>query len=43
MVKVVRPGEGLEPFLLDVLLGTRIVRNVKAESPLTWDDFLAKA
>jgi len=43
MVKVVRPGEGLEPFLLDVLLGTRVVRNVKAESPLTWDDFLAKA
>ena len=43
MVKIVRPGEGLEPFLLDVLLGAPIVRNISVESPLTWNDFLAKA
>lgn len=39
-LKVVRPGIGLEPFLLEVLLGRRLARPVKAEHPLTWDDVL---
>jgi sialic acid synthase SpsE len=39
-VKVVRPGAGLEPMLLDLILGRRVTRAVTAEHPLTWDDFL---
>jgi sialic acid synthase SpsE len=39
-VKVVRPGVGLEPFLLDVLRDRPVVRPVSAEQPLSWDDFL---
>jgi sialic acid synthase SpsE len=39
-VKIVRPGVGLEPLLLDILLDRPLVRPVAAEHPLTWDDFL---
>ena len=39
-VKVVRPGAGLEPFLLDIVLDRPLVRPVAADHPLTWDDFL---
>lgn len=39
MIKIVRPGTGLEPSVLDTVLGRRLRRPVKAESPLTWDDF----
>lgn len=39
-VKIVRPGAGLEPMLLELLLGRRLVRDVPADTPLTWDDFL---
>ncbi|MFA6091793.1 MAG: N-acetylneuraminate synthase family protein [Elusimicrobiota bacterium] len=39
-VKVVRPGIGLEPLLIDLLLGRRLVRNVAADTPLRWEDFL---
>jgi sialic acid synthase SpsE len=39
-VKVVRPGNGLEPLLLEALLDRPVVRAVKAEQPLCWDDFL---
>ena len=40
-VRVVRPGAGLEPLLLDVLLGCKVVRPVKADHPLSWRDFLS--
>jgi sialic acid synthase SpsE len=39
-VKIVRPGAGLEPLLLDILIDRPLVRSVVAEHPLTWDDFL---
>ena len=39
-VKVVRPGVGLEPMFLELLLGKRVNRDVPADHPLTWDDFI---
>jgi sialic acid synthase SpsE len=39
-VKIVRPGAGLEPFLLDIVLDRPLIRSVAADHPLTWDDFL---
>ena len=39
-VKIVRPGAGLEPLLLDILVGRRLVRAVSVDTPLTWDDFI---
>src|SRR6202050_881928 len=39
-VKIVRPGVGLEPFLLDIVIDRPLVRSVAADHPLTWDDFL---
>ena len=39
-VKVVRPGVGLEPMLLEVLLGRPLTRDVFLDHPLSWDDFL---
>lgn len=38
-VKVVRPGAGIEPMFLDLLIGRRVVRDITADSPLTWEDF----
>lgn len=39
-VKVVRPGSGLEPMLLEILLGRPVTRDVLLDHPLCWDDFL---
>lgn len=39
-VKVVRPGKGIEPMFLELLIGHRTVRDVAADYPLGWDDFL---
>lgn len=39
-VKVVRPGSGLEPVLLDVLLNRPVTRDISVDHPLSWDDFL---
>jgi sialic acid synthase SpsE len=39
-VKVVRPGAGLEPMLLELLLGRPLTRDVLLDHPLSWDDFL---
>ena len=39
-VKVVRPGVGLEPMFLELLLGKRVNRDIPADHPLTWDDFI---
>ncbi len=41
-VKVVRPGIGIEPMFLDLLIGRRTVRAVDGDHPLSWDDFLAE-
>ncbi|MGN6285680.1 MAG: N-acetylneuraminate synthase family protein [Afipia sp.] len=40
-VKVVRPGSGLEPLLLDVILNRPVTRDISLDHPLSWDDFLA--
>jgi sialic acid synthase SpsE len=40
-VKIVRPGVGLEPLLLEVLLDRPLARKVLADHPLRWDDFLS--
>lgn len=40
-IKIVRPGTGIEPFALELILGRRIVRDVKADAPISWDDILA--
>jgi sialic acid synthase SpsE len=39
-VKIVRPGVGLEPLFLELLLDRPLTRSVAAEHPLSWDDFL---
>ena len=39
-VKVVRPGHGLEPLLLGTLLGRPLMRDLAADQPMQWDDFL---
>lgn len=39
-VKIVRPGAGMEPLLLETILGRPVVRAIKADQPLSWDDFL---
>jgi sialic acid synthase SpsE len=39
-VKVVRPGAGMEPLLLEAVLNRPVVRALKADQPLSWDDFL---
>jgi sialic acid synthase SpsE len=39
-VKIVRPGIGLEPMLVELLIGRPVIRDVPSDSPLTWDDFL---
>jgi sialic acid synthase SpsE len=39
-VKIVRPGVGIEPLFVDLLIGRPLVRPLVAEQPLSWDDFL---
>lgn len=40
-VKVVRPGIGLEPAFLDLVVGRVLIRPVAGDEPLTWDHFLS--
>ena len=39
-IKIVRPGAGLEPLLLELLIDRPLTRSVAAEHPFSWDDFL---
>ncbi len=36
-VRSIRPGSGLPPKYLDIVLGKRVAREVKKGTPLTWD------
>ena len=36
-IKIIRPGFGLEPKYLNVLIGKRIKKNVKKGTPFSWD------
>ncbi|MBF8271061.1 MAG: N-acetylneuraminate synthase/pseudaminic acid synthase [Magnetococcales bacterium] len=38
--KVLRPGIGLEPVFLELLLHRQIHRSVEMENPVVWEDFL---
>ncbi|BDS14367.1 pseudaminic acid synthase [Aureispira anguillae] len=40
-LKVIRPGFGLEPKYLDLVLKHKAPKDLKAGTPLTWDDLLA--
>ena len=40
-VKIKRPGSGLAPKYLDLVIGTRLARDVAADTPLVRDDFHA--
>jgi len=39
-IKIVRPGNGIEPIFLELLLNRPVLRNVEVDTPLSWDDFL---
>lgn len=41
MVRVVRPGSGLHPRFLDVVIGRPARRDIPEGYPITWDDVLA--
>jgi pseudaminic acid synthase len=36
-IKIIRPGDGLEPKYLDMILGKVVRHNIKAGTPLTWE------
>lgn len=36
-VRIVRPGYGLEPKYLDLVVGRRLARDAKAGTPVTWE------
>ena len=38
-VRSIRPGNGLEPALLDLIIGKKFTKSVKAGNPLSWDSF----
>ncbi|MBF0603463.1 MAG: N-acetylneuraminate synthase family protein [Nitrospirae bacterium] len=38
--KILRPGIGLEPAFLELLVNKRVQRLVEAENPVVWEDFL---
>jgi len=40
-VKVVRPGVGIAPMFLELLLGKIVTRDIPPDHPLTWEDFIA--
>lgn len=39
-VDVLRPGTGLSPKYYDLIIGKKVTRPVKADTPLQWEDFL---
>ena len=41
-VRVLRPGVGIEPLALELILGRPLRRGVKAGEPLRWEDFLGE-
>ncbi len=39
-IKVLRPGIGIDPQFLPLLLGRSVTRAMQADTPLSWDDVL---
>ena len=39
-IKVIRPGYGLPPKYLDIILGRTVARNITRGTPVTWDMFI---
>lgn len=40
MLAVKRPGMGLDPGMMEVLVGKKVVRDIELDDPLTWDMFM---
>lgn len=40
-VNVLRPGTGINPKYYDIIIGKRVTRAVKANTPLQWEDLLS--
>jgi sialic acid synthase SpsE len=40
MIAIKRPGYGLDPFLIDVLVGRKTIKNIPEDEPLSWDMFM---
>ncbi|HEY5600908.1 MAG TPA: N-acetylneuraminate synthase family protein [Patescibacteria group bacterium] len=40
MIITLRPWGGIEPKHFELILGKKVVRNIKARSPITWNDLL---
>lgn len=40
MIITLRPSGGIEPKDLRLIIGKKILRDIKARSPISWDDFL---
>lgn len=38
--KIVRPFDGIEPWFLDIIIGSKIKRNVEKDEPIKWNDLL---
>ena len=39
-IRIIRPGDGIEPKYYELLLGKTVKENVKFGTPLTWDKIL---
>jgi sialic acid synthase SpsE len=40
MIEVKRPGSGLEPHMVDIIVGRKVRRDVVADEPFVWEMFL---
>jgi sialic acid synthase SpsE len=40
MLAVKRPGFGLDPGLIDILIGKMAVKNIEEDEPILWDMFI---
>ncbi len=36
-IKIIRPGFGLKPKYLNILIGRKVIKDVKSGTPLSWD------
>lgn len=41
-IEIKRPGSGIHPRLMDVVIGSRAQKNIEEDTPLDWDMFLEK-
>ncbi|WP_420386059.1 pseudaminic acid synthase [Roseivirga sp.] len=41
-IRVIRPGDGMEPKYFDLVLGAKAIKSIKRGTPLAWDIILSK-